>query len=71
VELFVPQLVGKIALVKTCAPGETTGVAAESSPGANTGVTAAQYGNGSFHQYDPQGTADQLTQLQAATPTWS
>jgi iron complex outermembrane recepter protein len=70
VELFVPQLVGKIAFGEDpCAPGETTGVAAESfAKCANTGVTAAQYGNGSTTNTIPQGTAGQLTQLQGGNP---
>lgn len=70
VELFVPQLVGKIAFGEDpCAPGETTGVAAESfAKCANTGVTAAQYGNGGSTNSIPQGTGGQLTQLQGGNP---
>ena len=70
VELFVPQLVGKIAFGEDpCAPGETTGVAAETfAKCANTGVTAAQYGNGGSTNSIPQGTAGQLTQLQGGNP---
>ncbi|MEO8306949.1 MAG: TonB-dependent receptor [Pseudomonadota bacterium] len=70
VELFVPQLVGKIAFGEDpCAPGETTGVASESfAKCANTGVTAAQYGNGGSTNTIPQGTAGQLTQLQGGNP---
>jgi outer membrane receptor protein involved in Fe transport len=70
VELFVPQLVGKVAFGEDpCAPGETTGVAAEPlSKCLNTGVTAAQYGNGGSTNTIPQGTAGQLTQLQGGNP---
>jgi len=70
VELFVPQLVGKIAFDEDpCAPGESTGVAAEPfEKCANTGVTAAQYGNGGSTNTIPQGTAGQLTQLQGGNP---
>ncbi|MBK6674458.1 MAG: TonB-dependent receptor [Proteobacteria bacterium] len=73
VELFVPQLVGKIAFGEDpCAPGETTGVAAESlAKCLNTGVTAAQYGNGGTTNTIPQGTAGQLTQLQGGNPDLS
>lgn len=70
VELYVPQLVGKIAFGEDpCAPGEATGVAAEPlSKCLNTGVTAAQYGNGGSTNTIPQGTAGQLTQLQGGNP---
>ena len=70
VELFVPQLVGKIAFGEDpCAPGEATGVASEPlSKCLNTGVTAAQYGNGGSTNTIPQGTAGQLTQLQGGNP---
>jgi len=70
VELFVPQLVGKIAFGEDpCAPGEATGVAAEPlAKCLNTGVTAAQYGNGGSTNTIPQGTAGQLTQLQGGNP---
>jgi outer membrane receptor protein involved in Fe transport len=70
VELFVPQLVGKIAFGSDpCAPDETTGVAAEPfEKCARTGVTAAQYGNGGSTNTIPQGTAGQLTQLQGGNP---
>jgi outer membrane receptor protein involved in Fe transport len=52
-----------------CAPGETTGVAAEPlSKCLNTGVTAAQYGNGGSTNTIPQGTGGQLTQLQGGNP---
>ncbi|MEJ0098697.1 MAG: TonB-dependent receptor [Pseudomonadota bacterium] len=70
VELFVPQLVGKIAFGgDPCAPGETTGVASEPfDKCAHTGVTAAQYGNGSTTNTIPQGTGGQLTQLQGGNP---
>lgn len=70
VELFVPQLVGKIAFGSDpCAADETTGVAAESLEKClNTGVTAAQYGNGSTTNIIPQGTGGQLTQLQGGNP---
>jgi outer membrane receptor protein involved in Fe transport len=70
VELFVPQLVGKVAFGEDpCAPGETTHVAAEPlSKCLNTGVTAAQYGNGGTTNTIPQGTGGQLTQLQGGNP---
>lgn len=70
VELFVPQLVGKIAFgADPCAPDESTGLAAEPLDRClNTGVTAAQYGNGSNTNTIPQGTAGQLTQLQGGNP---
>jgi iron complex outermembrane recepter protein len=70
VELFVPQLVGKIAYGEDpCARGESSGVAAEPfSKCANTGVTLAQYGNGGSSNTIPQGTGGQLTQLQGGNP---
>jgi outer membrane receptor protein involved in Fe transport len=70
VELFVPQLVGKIAFGSDpCAPDETTGLATEPlAKCANTGVTAAQYGNGGSTNTIPQGTGGQLTQLQGGNP---
>ncbi|RYZ66464.1 MAG: TonB-dependent receptor, partial [Proteobacteria bacterium] len=70
VELYNPQLVGKIAFGEDpCAPGETTGRAAATlAQCLNTGVTAAQYGNGSTTNTIPQGTAGQLTQLQGGNP---
>jgi iron complex outermembrane receptor protein len=66
VELFNPQLVGKIAFGEDpCAPSEDDGeLAATFEQCARTGVTQAQYDNGSI----PQGTADQLTQLQGGNP---
>lgn len=62
VELFVPQSVGKIQFGEDpCAPSESDGsLAATFEQCARTGVTADQYNNKSI----PQGTADQLTQLQ-------
>jgi outer membrane receptor protein involved in Fe transport len=66
VELYVPQLVGKIAFGEDpCAPSEDDGtLAATFEQCARTGVTQAQYNNASI----PQGTAGQLTQLQGGNP---
>jgi iron complex outermembrane receptor protein len=65
VELYNPQLVGKVAFGEDpCAPSEDTGViAATLAQCLNTGATAAQYNAGI-----PQGTAGQLTQLQGGNP---
>ncbi len=70
VELFVPPLVGKIAFGEDpCAPSEDgTPAAATLAQCMNTGVTPAQYGNGGSTNTIPQGTAGQLTQLQAGNP---
>jgi outer membrane receptor protein involved in Fe transport len=66
VELFNPQLVGKISFGEDpCAPSESDGtLAATFEQCARTGVTQAQYDNASI----PQGTANQLTQLQGGNP---
>ncbi len=66
VELFNPQLVGKIQFGEDpCAPSEADGtLAATFAQCAHTGVTKAQYDNKSI----PQGTAGQLTQLQGGNP---
>ncbi len=66
VELFNPQLVGKIQFGEDpCAPSEADGtLAATFEQCARTGVTQAQYDNKSI----PQGTAQQLTQLQGGNP---
>jgi len=66
VELFNPQLVGKVAFGEDpCAPSEEDGeLAATFEQCARTGVTRAQYDNASI----PQGTAGQLTQLQGGNP---
>jgi outer membrane receptor protein involved in Fe transport len=66
VELFSPQLVGKISFGEDpCAPSESDGtLAATLAQCARTGVTPAQYNNASI----PQGTAGQLTQLQGGNP---
>lgn len=70
VELYNPQLVGKINFGEDpCAPSENTGAAAATfEQCARSGVTAAQYGNGSTTNTIPQGTAAQLTQLQGGNP---
>jgi outer membrane receptor protein involved in Fe transport len=70
VELYSPQLVGKIAFGEDpCARGEQTGVAAASlEQCVRTGVTPAQYGNGGTTNTIPQGTAGQLTQLTGGNP---
>jgi len=70
VELYNPQLVGKINFGEDpCARGEATGVAAATfEQCARSGVTAAQYGNGGSTNTIPQGTASQLTQLQGGNP---
>jgi iron complex outermembrane receptor protein len=69
VELYNPQLVGKIQFGEDpCAPSELDGsLAATFAQCANTGVTQAQYTNKSI----PQGTAGQLTQLQGGNPNLS
>jgi iron complex outermembrane recepter protein len=69
VELYNPQLVGKIAFGEDpCAPSEDDGtLAATLQECLNTGVTTAQYNSGSI----PQGTAGQLTQLQGGNPALS
>lgn len=66
VELFNPQLVGKIAFGEDpCAPSEDDGtLAATFAQCALTGVTQQQYDDASI----PQGTAGQLTQLQGGNP---
>jgi iron complex outermembrane receptor protein len=66
VELYNPQLVGKISFGEDpCAPAEDgSGLAATFAECARTGVTQAQYDNESI----PQGTAGQLTQLQGGNP---
>jgi outer membrane receptor protein involved in Fe transport len=66
IELFNPQLVGKIAFGEDpCAPSETTGeLAATFEECARTGVTQEQYDNRTI----PQGTAQQLSQLQGGNP---
>jgi outer membrane receptor protein involved in Fe transport len=66
VELFNPQLVGKIQFGEDpCAPSEDDGtLAATFEECARTGVTQQQYDNASI----PQGTAGQLTQLQGGNP---
>ncbi len=71
VELFNPALVGQIQFGNDpCAPffddNEVLQPAAASlSQCLNTGLTAAQYGNGLTTSTVPQGAAGQLTQLQA------
>lgn len=67
VELYNAPLVAKIDFGEDpCAPSEATGVAARSLADClRTGVTPAQYGNGGTTNTIPQGTADQLTQLQS------
>ena len=70
IELYNPQSVGKVAFGEDpCAPSEMTGRAAATlAQCLNTGVTAAQYGNGGTTNTVPQGTAGQLTQLQGGNP---
>ncbi len=67
VELFNPQLVGKIQFAggDPCAPSEDDGLLhATFEECARTGVTQAQYDNMSI----PQAVANQLTQLQGGNP---
>jgi outer membrane receptor protein involved in Fe transport len=69
VELFNPALVGKITFgTDPCAPtvvgGTLVAAVASLQQCMNTGVTAAQYGNGGTTNSIPQGTANQLSQLQ-------
>lgn len=74
IELFSPQFVGQVAIGSDpCAP--TVGDANELVPAtaslaqcANSGVTAAQYGNGGSTNTIPQGTGSQLSQLQGGNP---
>jgi iron complex outermembrane receptor protein len=80
IELYNPQLVGQISFGEDpCAPGTTTHQAAATfAQCRNTGVTAAQYGNGiergqivggvAGTNDIPQGTGSQLTQLQGGNP---
>jgi outer membrane receptor protein involved in Fe transport len=73
VELFNPQLVGQITFGSDpCAPttaGATINPATASlAQCQNTGVTAAQYGNGGTTNSIPQGAAGQLSQLQGGNP---
>ncbi len=71
IELFNPPLVGQIAIgLDPCAPTQGAGgalvaAAASLAQCANSGVTAAQYQNGFGI---PQGTANQLSQLQGGNP---
>ena len=81
IELFNPHLVGQITAGEDpCAPDATTHVASASfAQCANSGVTAAQYGNGiqrgnvvggvAGTNDIPQGTGSQLTQLQGGNTT--
>jgi len=66
VELYNPQLVGKIAFGEDpCAPSEDDGsLGATLEECERTGVTPDQYNNKSI----PQGTAGQLTQLEGGSP---
>jgi iron complex outermembrane recepter protein len=80
IELYNPQLVGQINFGEDpCAPAASTHVAAASLAACmNSGVTAAQYGNGIERGHTvngvagtndiPQGTGSQLTQLQGGNP---
>ena len=70
VELYVPQSTGKIQFggMDPCAPVNGVPALATLAQCANTGVTPAQYGNGGTTNTIPQGTADQLTQLQGGNP---
>jgi iron complex outermembrane recepter protein len=74
IELFNPQIIGQIGFgADPCAP--TINAANQLIPATatlaqcqNSGVTAAQYGNGGTSNTIPQGTANQLTQLQGGNP---
>jgi outer membrane receptor protein involved in Fe transport len=74
IELFKPGNVGQIAIgLDPCAPTQGAGgalihAAASLAQCANSGVTAAQYGDGFGI---PQGTANQLSQLQGGNPNLS
>ncbi len=80
IELFNPQLVGQITFGEDpCAPDTKTHVASATlAQCQNSGVTAAQYGNGVERGQTvngvagtndiPQGTGSQLTQLQGGNP---
>ena len=80
IELYNPNLVGQIGFGEDpCAPDTQTHVATASlAQCQNTGVTAAQYGNGIERGQTvggvagtndiPQGTGSQLTQLQGGNP---
>ena len=74
IELFNPQLIGQAQLGDDpCAPtpsatGALVPATATLAQCQNTGVTAAQYGNGGTTNLIPQGTAGQLTQLQGGKP---
>jgi len=80
IELYNPQLVGQISFGEDpCAPDTKTHVAtATLAQCQNTGVLAAQYGNGiergqvvggvAGTNDIPQGTGSQLTQLQGGNP---
>jgi len=65
-ELYVPQSTGKISFggMDPCSPVNGVAAVATLTQCMNTGVTAAQYGNGLSTNTIPQGTANQLTQLQ-------
>jgi iron complex outermembrane receptor protein len=68
IELFNPPLVGQIQFgPDPCAPTPTAPASATLEQCLRTGVTAAQYGNGTRAGGNtvPQGQAGQLTQLQA------
>ena len=69
IELYTPQNVGQIAIGNDpCAPVGTTPATATLAQCKNTGVTAAQYGNGGSTNTIPQGTAGQLSQEQGGNP---
>jgi outer membrane receptor protein involved in Fe transport len=73
VELYNPQLVGLIQYGNDpCAPTIVKGALVPAQFSAaqclNTGVTAAQYGNGGSTNTVPQGTAGQLSQIQGGNP---
>jgi iron complex outermembrane receptor protein len=65
IELYNPQLVGLIQLGSDpCAPPATRSLA----DCMKTGVTAAQYGNGTTTNTIPQASVGQLSQLQGGNP---
>lgn len=77
IELFNPELVGQIQFgLDPCAPSldednQLVPATATLEQCLRTGVTAAQYGNGSTTNTIPQGAAEQLTQLQAGNENLS